>query len=244
MVLAVHLGAAVGIDVHILAGLLLVALLIPGFREDAGHAGLHLAVELVEERRSAVDHIVVVLEHELALHGEILRHLGELVALAHLLEQRDRLGELLADVVDVSLVVRARNRILRIRPGKDFREAFFSPLVAARTQVAVRLLEGEVGAAGLVEMVAVDGVVDRQGFGIMAGVEITGSQRLLDHRLLRGVGILVAEGVDQAFGIDLVQGDGAHHLVGLDFGAVQCPEGLLAQLGEGLFSRIVGTAVV
>ena len=93
-------------------------------------------------------------------------------------------------------------------------------------------------------MVPVDGVVDGQGFGVFAGVEVAGRQRLPDHRLLRGIGILAAESVDQAFGVDLVEGDGAHHLVSFDFRAVQVAGRLFAQFREGFFGGIVGTAVI
>ena len=95
-----------------MAGFLLVPFLVPGFREDAGQRTLHLLVELAEERLAMLDHIVVVLEHQLALNSEILGHQRELVALPHFLEQRNGLVELLLEIVHVSFVVGAGNRIL------------------------------------------------------------------------------------------------------------------------------------
>ena len=91
----------------------------------------------------------------------------------------------------------------------------------------------------MVEVTAVDGVVDRQGFHVFAGVEIAGGQGFPDHRLLRRVGILAAERVHEPLGVDLVEGDGAHHLVGFDLGAVEGAQGFLAQFGERLLRRIV-----
>ena len=244
VVLPAELRAALGVDVEILAGGYLVALLIIGFREDTGQAALHLLVQLVVKRDALADHVVIILEHQLALHGEIVRHFGELVAGSDLLEEGDRLGELLADVVDVSFVIGCGQRVLGAGRRQDLGEAVGSVFIAARAQVAVGFLEGETRTLGLVEMVAVDGVVHGQGFGITARVEIAGGQGLLDHRLLRGIGKFAAEGVDQAFRIDFVQGDGAHHLVGFNLRFVEGAEGFLAQFRESFLRRIIGAAVV
>ena len=244
MVFPAEFRAALGVDVEILAGGHLVALVVEGFRQDAGQAALHLLVELSEQRDAAADHIIVVLEHQLALHREIIGHLRELVALPHFFEQRDGGGKFLTEIMYVAEVIGGRERILRRGLREDLAEPFRRAVIPAGAEVTVGLLEGEARALGLVKVVPVDGIVNSQGFGIFAGVEVAGCQRLADHRLLRGVGIFAAEGVDQAFGVDLVEGDGAHHLVGFDFRAVQVAGRLLAQFREGFFGGVVRAAVI
>ena len=132
MVLPAQLSTALGVDVEVAAGLLLVALLIPGLGKDAGQRALHLLVELAVERFAALDHIVVVLEHQLTLHGEIVGHERELIVLSHLLKERNGLVELLENVVDIAFIIGAGDGVLGIRTGKYLGKAFFCPLISSR----------------------------------------------------------------------------------------------------------------
>ena len=244
VVFAAEFHPALGVDIHVAARFLLVPLFVPGLGQDARERTLHLLVQLVEKRLAAPDHIVVVLEHQLAFHGEIIGHLRELVVLPHLLEEQHRLLELLAEIMDIAFVIGAGDGILGVRTGQHLGEAFLGPLIAAGAHVAVGFLEREVGAAVPVKVVGVDGIVDGEGLHVLAGIEIARSQGLADHGLLRGVGILDAEGIDQSFGVDLVERDGAHHLVSLDFRTVQRPQRLFPQFGEGFFRSIISTTVI